>query len=523
MARYSGKYYYENILSSQNITAKSNIAWVADVTTLNLALNKKAHIFLCIDIHSNLIVGHAISQEPIRSTTVVKVLKKAIEDRCSISNTNKLIIHTDRGTQFSSKSYFDFVNTYSQFFIPSMSRENTPTDNAVAERFMRTLKQHTMGGATIEMLLNDAILMNPNFSGYRAFLNRCVQSLNQKPNKKSSQKSPQRHDLDVSTASMLMRDPQYPKALSNHIGNDFRRPYVEKFKTDTSNVVSILEEIAAKRAEVVNTTPFDNLEDNLALQIIDQRLSEIYALIKANPDTTKEFVSEVIEPIENSLESLHKKVDTLLPGRKSNREILPLRDPIDANLFPKFFTNAGSQAKRQTDLRQAQLRIAYTLLYHTGLRVNEIREITEEQISNAIASSQFNAIHSKTKEAHIHVLSDIAVAKLKKLKPEYLIVFQKYKFQYLFGKEKPIHEKRLISIINQDLKHTCKVANIPYNIKSHSFRINMISNLLKNTTVQNAAQIIGHSDIQSTMMYKRYALSKNEIKALLNQIGGNVD
>lgn len=31
-----------------------------------------------------------------------------------------------------------------------MSRENTPTDNAVAERFMKTFKNHRIYGATIE-------------------------------------------------------------------------------------------------------------------------------------------------------------------------------------------------------------------------------------------------------------------------------------------------------------------------------------------------------------------------------------
>jgi integrase len=73
-------------------------------------------------------------------------------------------------------------------------------------------------------------------------------------------------------------------------------------------------------------------------------------------------------------------------------------------------------------------------------------------------------------------------------------------------------------MINKDLKHTCRVNQIPYNIKSHSFRINMITRLLKNTSAQNAADIIGHRDIKSTMAYKRYALNKEEIQDLLNKI-----
>ena len=73
-------------------------------------------------------------------------------------------------------------------------------------------------------------------------------------------------------------------------------------------------------------------------------------------------------------------------------------------------------------------------------------------------------------------------------------------------------------MINKDLKHTCEINEIPYNIKSHSFRINMISQLLQNTSVQDAADIIGHKDIKSTMAYKRYALNKKEIQNLLNKI-----
>jgi hypothetical protein len=46
----------------------------------------------------------------------------------------------------------------------------------------------------------------------------------------------------------------------------------------------------------------------------------------------------------------------------------------------------------------------------------------------------------------------------------------------------------------------------------------MISKLLQNTSIQDAANIIGHRDIKSTMAYKRYALNEKEIKDLLNKI-----
>ena len=52
-----------------------------------------------------------------------------------------------------------------------------------------------------------------------------------------------------------------------------------------------------------------------------------------------------------------------------------------------------------------------------------------------------------------------------------------------------IDQKHFIKTINKDLKHTCETNQIPYNIKLHSFRINMVSQLLKNTSVQNAADM----------------------------------
>lgn len=50
----------------------------------------------------------------------------------------------------------------------------------------------------------------------------------------------------------------------------------------------------------------------------------------------------------------------------------------------------------------------------------------------------------------------------------------------------------------------------------------MITNLLKVTSVQNAANIIGHSNIRSTMIYNRYSLSKNQIYDLVKEIESNI-
>lgn len=79
-------------------------------------------------------------------------------------------------------------------------------------------------------------------------------------------------------------------------------------------------------------------------------------------------------------------------------------------------------------------------------------------------------------------------------------------------------KKSLIRIINNDLKKTCEFANLFFNIKSYSFRINLITNLLKVTSIHKVAEIIVHDAIRSTIKYQEYALSKHKIKDLLLKI-----
>jgi integrase/transposase InsO family protein len=525
------KFYYENVLVNQNKTAKTNIAWVADITEIELNRNKKLYVFLCLDIHSNTIIAQTFSQRVITSQATVNCLKKAIKKRFVIIPKMKTILHTDRGTQFSSQCYNSFINQFEQFIIPSMSRENTPTDNGVAERFMRTFKGHQIDGKIIEQAIQETILLDTisESKSYRTIVNSYVESINKKPNRKSFLKGPERYDMDVSSASTFMREPLYPKAFSEHFGVDLRREEIYKYKSENLKIVSLLEEFATQKSEIVDKTPFDKFDGSLALELIDRRLKELYRLIQDNELTIRKSVGEAIEPVNENIaefqeqfldemDGLNKKVDMLLPKVKKDRQVELLRDPIDINLFPIFLVNAGNSSQRRQDLRKAQLRITYTILYYCGLRINEIRHLNKKDLETAIAAAQFNLVHHKTKQAHIHVLSKKAVQDLQALKLEYLIVFEKYQYKYLFGKHKPITDKNLIKMVNKDLLDTCKKFNIPFNVKSHSFRINMITNLLKVTSVQNTADIIGHSDIRSTMIYNRYALSKAEIQDLLDQI-----
>ena len=314
-----------------------------------------------------------------------------------------------------------------------------------------------------------------------------------------------------------MIPPPYPKACSKHIMNDPRLKEVKKYEQAGEQVSKHLSEVSAIFTELVDETPFDeNLQ--LSNRVLQKQIKAVTDAINDNSKLTREYVVAALSPIEVGIEQLNSKMDRMLPKEKTKFNTQKLRDPMDSTLFPIFLCTAGCAVTYKKELRRSQLRICYTILFHVGLRLNEIRNLTLKDILDAIQTAQFNLIHYKTNQAHIHVLSHQALEDLKSLEDDYTTVFNKYNCKYLFGMNKPMHEKSLIRLVNKDLKNTCDLNNIAYNIKSHSFRINMISNLLQVTSVQNTANIIGHQDIRSTMSYERYALSKSEIQDLLKQI-----
>ena len=64
------------------------------------------------------------------------------------------------------------------------------------------------------------------------------------------------------------------------------------------------------------------------------------------------------------------KLNCFLPNPKKPNVNLPLRDPINIKIFVNA---AGGNSKYKKDLKCAQLKIAYTILFYSVLRVKEIK------------------------------------------------------------------------------------------------------------------------------------------------------
>jgi putative transposase len=123
---------FPNLAAGLEVT-RMNQLWVADITYIRL---RQEFVFLAaiLDAFSRRVIGWGLERH-MEAALCLTALKKAVQQR---SVSQELIHHSDRGTQYCSNEY---VETLARHGIRgSMSRKGNPYDNAVVERFWRTLK-----------------------------------------------------------------------------------------------------------------------------------------------------------------------------------------------------------------------------------------------------------------------------------------------------------------------------------------------------------------------------------------------
>lgn len=103
---------------------------------------------MCIDRYSNKIVAAIFKIRTITTIDIIRKLDLAIKKRIPIKSKIKLILHTERGTQFSNSKYNEFLEKNNDLLVGSISKANSPKDNTVIERFIRTFKEHKIKGKT---------------------------------------------------------------------------------------------------------------------------------------------------------------------------------------------------------------------------------------------------------------------------------------------------------------------------------------------------------------------------------------
>lgn len=132
-ARINPNHIAENILNRDFVAEKPNQKWCTDITEMKDINGNKAYLSSVIDLYDLSIVSHVFSRRN-NNDLVKKTIQKAFENNPSA----KPIIHSDRGSQYTSYMFHGLADEYG--FTQSMSRAGYCLDNQPIERFFGLMK-----------------------------------------------------------------------------------------------------------------------------------------------------------------------------------------------------------------------------------------------------------------------------------------------------------------------------------------------------------------------------------------------
>ena len=127
--------FLENILNQEFNPGKPNEIWAGDITYLKTVLGW-VYLAVVLDLFNREIIGYSISK-----AADVELVKRALANALlhTGGGGENTLFHSDRGTQYSSKSFQKMLAEYN--LIGSMGKPGCPYDNACVESFFSTAKR----------------------------------------------------------------------------------------------------------------------------------------------------------------------------------------------------------------------------------------------------------------------------------------------------------------------------------------------------------------------------------------------
>jgi transposase InsO family protein len=126
---------FPNLLEQDFTADKSNQKWCTDFTYLFLKDGRKRYNCSIIDLYDRSVIA-SLNGKEMTSELAINTLKKALSAQPAMKN--GLILHSDQGSQYTSKAFTEFCE--SVHITQSMSKAGCPYDNAPMERYFNTLK-----------------------------------------------------------------------------------------------------------------------------------------------------------------------------------------------------------------------------------------------------------------------------------------------------------------------------------------------------------------------------------------------
>ena len=263
-------------------------------------------------------------------------------------------------------------------------------------------------------------------------------------------------------------------------------------------------EVEQYRRDVLESPEVEVMHDN---QLQVERSTQLRR-IEFNSNETLDLMNKVY----TNTDVIRQRME---PKKKKKGKGVPLRDAISNSVFQSILKK--EKPARVNKKSWGRFKIASTILFLGGMRVNEISQLSNEDIEKACENRQLRVFQSKVQKIRTVVIPESGVALLKKVHDKHKEdVFEKDDVLFpLPPSERPNGEK-FIKLINKFLEPFATLHGL--NLKSHSFRINYVTQVIRHKSIETAQFMIGHTDIRSTSKYNRFMQTPKERDDLLEKM-----
>jgi site-specific recombinase XerD len=451
---------------------------------------------------------------------VIQLLQKCISAR-KLTYTDKLIIHSDRGTQFTSKEFEDFSQR--QGFAHSLN--DKPFNNQVSESLNNVIKRFIRlqiepasssykfkPGSNKDPLYKLCKLSKNDIDNYIQF---AIDMQNNSASRYNQSLTP--YNFDNALFDSTRNKPEVLLANTNDVHNaqivqtfrdevtlDYIQTWSQFFKSfaDKQNI----EFEIAKRERAALYEQNRTLQATVSLQSLQlEKQNSLLQLQSAQ-------IQELIEFQRNQINE--SNIKSLLKAKKANAIKQMPRDPINPAEFHQMLNSI-----EKNNLKYARIKVALVLLYITGLRVTNLLVFQVRHLKELIQKHNTTILINKNggfkkiiigKEAKkLFNLIQKAILTLTRDKNNEDFLFQN-KYNQLMSREQ--FNKDINSVLQLYAKASGKL------LKTHSFRISIITELLQHHTLQEVRHLIGHKDIRTTDVYNRNYMTERECFDALQQL-----
>jgi transposase InsO family protein/integrase len=476
-------YIFPDLVQREFHTASANTVWALDFTHLTVKVEEAPGTFykllVVIDHATGEVLAHKVykSKSPkgaTKASAAVAFLKRTIKKHEPYIV--KLIVHTDRGPEFVSKAWHNYCEA-STLIEGSMSAANSPTSNAVVERWFKLFKTDLQNNTSMPATVATELKLKQCIAARIKYLN------SGRVTNRSAGLPPTQLRQKYEMIAMHVQ-PTDAKSTSFHLD--------AKTKAITAHKQAVAD--------------YHQDSDSQKLQDVIKQQQLLGTMFVQATNIVQAAIVDQISPLDEKLNALQDQMATVVaavsPKVKAKR--VPAR--IRAELYQEVFQAilVSKPAFRQKLEPHSRFVVASLVCYYTGMRLNEAGSVTKEQYQELITTAKLTVLRSKTLDYHHYVASRNVIEVAKSITVHANRVF-------LLGDtiKGNMHPSNFLHSINNWLARITKDST--EHSTSHSFRIGYINRLLRaHIPVEKVSKIIGHKSISATQPYLRVNILDKE-------------